>query len=60
MHTFPISNTGDEKDIGSHCREGWDGWEASQGEVLNPALVRAWRLRESRDVFPSVFVTESR
>lgn len=63
MHTFPISNTGDEKDTqeataeeggiaGKPCRE--------SSEVLNPALVRAWCLSELRDVFPSVFVTKSR
>lgn len=37
---------------------GKPGRESS--EVLNPALVHAWSPRELFDVFPSVFVTESR
>lgn len=60
LHTFPICDTGDEKDRRSLQSKISGKSHRESREVLNPALARACCLSEFCAVFPSVFVTESR
>jgi len=62
MHIFPISLTWEMRKILNNTadEDGTPGVPRKEAHVvLNPPLVRAWRLNESHDIFPSIFITES-
>ena len=62
MHTCPMSLTWEIRKTQKNTAEedGMAGKPRNETDVvLNPPLVHAQHLNESRNVFPSIFITES-